>query len=194
MYIVHLQTTALLNYHSLLTLHPWPAANPQVSPSFWDRILSPLLLLLITSNFVVYVCIQQKIIHYSSIVLSGRWNGVCVFENLYSWLCSVWNGRSRLNVNWFVSMGIGMKDQSADDGTWEQQQQMYKSPLQMQERREICKYVLRRESACIIRNWKWMYLLMYIGWTQPTYRWPCARLNKCPLSVVIGLMNFHYLL
>jgi hypothetical protein len=46
-------------------------------------------------------------------------------------------------------MGIGMKDQSADDGTWEQQQQqqMYKSPFQMQERSEIHKYVLRRESA-----------------------------------------------
>jgi hypothetical protein len=51
-------------------------------------------------------------------------------------------------------MGIGMKDQSPDDGTWEQQQQhqhqqqqMYKSPFQMQERREIYKYVLRRESA-----------------------------------------------
>jgi hypothetical protein len=46
-------------------------------------------------------------------------------------------------------MGIGMKDQSADDGTWEQQQQqqqMYKSPFQMQERSEICKYALRRES------------------------------------------------
>jgi hypothetical protein len=25
---------ALLNYHSLLTLHPWPVATPQVSPSF----------------------------------------------------------------------------------------------------------------------------------------------------------------
>ncbi len=73
MYIVHLETTALLNYYSLLTLHPWPAATPQVSPSFWDRILSPLLLLLNTSNFVVYVCIQQKIIHYSYILLSGRW-------------------------------------------------------------------------------------------------------------------------
>jgi hypothetical protein len=38
-------------------------------------------------------------------------------------------------------MGIGMKDQSADDGTWEQQQQqqMHRSPFQMQERREICK-------------------------------------------------------
>jgi len=150
MYIVHLQTTALLNYHSLLTLHPWPATTPQVSLSFWDQILSPLLLLLITSNFVVYVCIQQKIIHYSYVVLSGRWISVCVFENLYSWLCSVWNGRSCLNVNWFLSMGIGMKDQSPDDGTWEQQQQqqqMYKSPFQMQERREIYKYVLRRESA-----------------------------------------------
>jgi hypothetical protein len=48
-------------------------------------------------------------------------------------------------------MGIGMKDQSADDGTWEQQQQqqqqMYRSPFQMQERRKFAKYVLRRESA-----------------------------------------------
>jgi hypothetical protein len=48
-------------------------------------------------------------------------------------------------------MGIGMKDQSADDGTWEQQQQqqqqMYKSPFQMQERSGTRKYVLRRESA-----------------------------------------------
>jgi hypothetical protein len=53
-------------------------------------------------------------------------------------------------------MGIGMKDQSADDGTWEQQQQqqMYKSPFQMQERSEIHKYVLKERICCIIRNWK----------------------------------------
>jgi hypothetical protein len=71
-------------------------------------------------------------------------------------------------------MGIGMKDQSADDGTWEQQQQqqMYKSPFQMQERSGTRKYVLRRESAASFGIGSECICLMYIRWTQPTYRWP----------------------